>query len=42
MTAIGDTAQLEKKDGTIIKIKRDKLSDEDWTWITNKGWNDPQ
>jgi hypothetical protein len=42
VTAIGDTAQLEKKDGTIIKIKRDKLSDEDWTWITNKGWNDPQ
>jgi hypothetical protein len=42
VTAIGDTAQLEKKDGTIIKIKRDKLSDEDWTWITNKGWNNPE
>lgn len=41
VTAIGDTAQLEKKDGTVIKIKRDKLSDEDWAWITNKGWNNP-
>ncbi len=42
VTAIGDTAQLEKKDGTIIKIKREKLADEDWTWITNKGWLESQ
>jgi hypothetical protein len=41
MNAIDDTDQLEKKDGTIIKIKRDRLSGEDWTWITNKSWNNP-
>ena len=41
VTAIGDTAQLEKKDGTILKIKCEKLSDEDWKWITNKGWLEP-
>jgi hypothetical protein len=42
VSAIGDTAQLEKKDGSIIKINRDKLSEEDWNWIKNKGWLESQ
>ena len=36
--AVGDTVHLEKKDGASIKIQRDKLSEDDWTWIANKSW----
>jgi len=36
--AVGGTVHLEKKGGTIITIQRDKLSDDDWKWIINKGW----
>jgi hypothetical protein len=38
LKAMGDTIHLEKKDGSIIKVPRDKLSEDDWKWIMNKSW----
>lgn len=36
---IGGTITLEKKDGMIIQVPREKLCKEDLDWIKNKGWN---
>jgi hypothetical protein len=36
--AIGGTVYLLKKDGSTITVEREKLSEEDWEWITNQGW----
>ncbi len=41
LKAIGDTVHLEKRDGTIVKMSREQLSDDDWRWIKNKGWTNP-
>jgi hypothetical protein len=35
----GETVQLEKRDGAIIKIQKSKLCDDDQKWIRNRGWN---
>lgn len=39
--ATGDNVFLEKKDGTTIKLQREKLSEDDMKWIMKKGWNKP-
>ena len=41
LKAIEGTVHLEKRDGTIVKLQREKLSDDDWKWVKNKGWNTP-
>jgi hypothetical protein len=35
----GGIVHLEKRDGTIIKIQQDKLSDDDLKWMKKKSWN---
>jgi hypothetical protein len=36
-----DAVELEKRDGTTIQVPRQKLSEEDLSWIKDRGWNSP-
>lgn len=38
LKATGGTVHIEKHDGSVVQISRDKLSGDDWTWVTKKGW----
>jgi hypothetical protein len=35
---LNDTVYLQKEDGSTLTVDKSKLCEEDWKWITKKGW----